>query len=212
MVERRHPPAWYPDPHDPARLRRWDGSSWTNDVRPFPDWVRSLRLAPGPPARRPRGRPVIARRLWAASTITLTTALVLLLSLTSPYRRTVDADRVRDLEFIAAASEVCTRAKEEVLRPYDPDVDDPEELATGVELFVDELRDIDVDPGDQPRVERWLAAWDEWTEAGHRFAVAQRLGDVDRAKAISQESAAARAEVNRFASANALEPCVIGEP
>lgn len=26
------PPAWYPDPHVPDRLRYWDGSTWTEHV------------------------------------------------------------------------------------------------------------------------------------------------------------------------------------
>ena len=31
------PPGWYPDPADPARLRRWDGEGWTTDVVPVAD-------------------------------------------------------------------------------------------------------------------------------------------------------------------------------
>ena len=27
------PPAWYPDPHSPDRLRYWDGGTWTEHVR-----------------------------------------------------------------------------------------------------------------------------------------------------------------------------------
>jgi len=29
-------PAWYPDPHDPARIRWWDGQTWTENVRDRP--------------------------------------------------------------------------------------------------------------------------------------------------------------------------------
>jgi len=39
--------AWYPDPHDPTRIRWWDGATWTENVRdrpdaspdPTPDWA-----------------------------------------------------------------------------------------------------------------------------------------------------------------------------
>ena len=30
------PTGWYPDPHNPAELRLWDGAAWTNDVKPAP--------------------------------------------------------------------------------------------------------------------------------------------------------------------------------
>lgn len=38
---RTRPPAWYPEPRDPAVLRYWDGSRWTDLRRPRPTWVPS---------------------------------------------------------------------------------------------------------------------------------------------------------------------------
>jgi hypothetical protein len=46
------PPGWYPDPADDARLRRWDGHVWTQDVILNPDGgpvVAAVQPAPSAP-------------------------------------------------------------------------------------------------------------------------------------------------------------------
>lgn len=45
-------PGWYPDPADPARLRRWDGHQWTGDVQPATGPTATPFNGPGqgPPA------------------------------------------------------------------------------------------------------------------------------------------------------------------
>lgn len=44
------PAAWYPDPHDAAQLRWWDGGRWTEHVEPRP---ATAAVAPGFPAAGP---------------------------------------------------------------------------------------------------------------------------------------------------------------
>ncbi|MDC7122035.1 DUF2510 domain-containing protein [Cellulomonas fimi] len=44
------PAAWYPDPHDAAQLRWWDGGRWTDHVEPRP---ATAAVAPGFPAAGP---------------------------------------------------------------------------------------------------------------------------------------------------------------
>lgn len=44
------PAAWYPDPHDTAQLRWWDGGRWTEHVEPRPT---TAAVAPGFPAAGP---------------------------------------------------------------------------------------------------------------------------------------------------------------
>jgi hypothetical protein len=39
-----NPPGWYPDPHDPATQRYWDGAQWTESRAPG-----ALPAAPKPP-------------------------------------------------------------------------------------------------------------------------------------------------------------------
>ncbi|MBW3615842.1 MAG: DUF2510 domain-containing protein, partial [Actinobacteria bacterium] len=77
MPARSHPPAWYPDPKDPARVRRWDGRAWTNDVRPLPEWLRTLRLSAGPAVQASRS----SRGLWATSAALLVLGALLMVIL-----------------------------------------------------------------------------------------------------------------------------------
>jgi Domain of unknown function (DUF4328)/Protein of unknown function (DUF2510) len=46
------PPNWYPDPHDPARSRYWDGTRWTEHTHPLAAPAAALAYrSPVPPAR-----------------------------------------------------------------------------------------------------------------------------------------------------------------
>ena len=40
------PSGWYTDPADPTRLRRWDGTQWTQDVVPDPDHATAAPAGP----------------------------------------------------------------------------------------------------------------------------------------------------------------------
>lgn len=211
-MARVHPAAWYPDPRDPQRLRRWNGRRWTDETRPFPDWLRELRPAQGPAKRgAPLPRAVVARRLWSASSMALLAAVVILLSLVSSWRSSsVVADRVADRDFIAAAAAICAEAERNVFAPYrDAAVRQPDDLARSVEGVVDNLRAVDVAPADREAVDGWMAAWDDWTSAGFAYASALARADADAAEKISADSAVARSVINRFAYANGLTDCAL---
>lgn len=63
-------PAWYPDPHDPARLRWWDGDAWTEHVQtppdqsPPPSYNGAASMAIAPAAR--TGRLATVTAPWIA--------------------------------------------------------------------------------------------------------------------------------------------------
>lgn len=177
-------------------------------MRPYPGWLRSLRLSDGPG---PRDRNRAARRLWALSTIAMTSALVLLLALVNANRATTMGDeRVRDDEFLAAADRACARADRDVVRPYvDSGASNPERLADGMERLVLELREFAVAGRDAGRVGAWLDAWDEWVAAGHAYADAVDADDDAKAAKISADSQSAKIAINRFALANGLASCVL---
>lgn len=141
----------------------------------------------------------------------LLAAIVLLLSLVSSWRSTVaPVDRVSDRDFIAEAGQICARAERDVFVPYrDAETRRPEDLALAVEGIVDDLRAIEVAPADQPKVDAWLAAWDDWTAAGFDYAAASNDGDADRAEDISNDAVLARSVINRFAYANGLTDCAL---
>ncbi|HVM08743.1 MAG TPA: DUF2510 domain-containing protein [Acidimicrobiales bacterium] len=212
-MDRPHPPAWYPDPRQPGYVRRWDGRAWTEDVRVLPGWLRELDLAPGPPSKRvPGDRSVLVRRLWSASTITLVFAVLLLLSLPSTglSSRAAPGEQVADERFLAAASETCNRANRNALQPFRAgSVDDPDALATALESFVDDLREIDVRPDDRAAVDAWIESWDRLIDAGHSNAAAIEAGDREEAARLNNEALVARAQVNRFSYANGLTTCVL---
>lgn len=211
-MAKTHPPAWYPDPYRPDQLRRWDGRAWTNEVRSIPPWLRTLRLAQGPPPRRftLRDRPAAARRLWSASAITLVFALLLALSLPAALR-TAGEDRISDGRFLAGATSVCEKANRAALRPFrSGDVSDPDALASAIGAFVRELRRIHVfEEDDRTKVEAWIARWETLSDTGHRHAAAIADGDEALAERLNNENLVTRAQINQFAYANGLTACVL---
>jgi len=210
-VATTYPPAWYPDPYRAGQLRRWDGKSWTNEVRSVPPWLATVRFAPGPPPRRlrVRDRPTLARRLWSASALTLVFALLLALSLPAALR-TADEERVGDPRFLAAASSLCDEANRSGLRAFRTgDRSDPDALATALERLVDELRAVDVSSDDRERVDAWIDRWERLAATGHRYADAVEYGDDERAGRLNDENLVTRAQINRFAYANGLTACVL---
>jgi hypothetical protein len=208
-VARARPPAWYPDPRDPGRLRRWDGRTWTADTRPFPSWLRTLQLAPGP--QRPPVTNLAIRRLWASSLVCLVLALVLLDVLG---RGGAFADHVADRRFVAAADAACSRTEALAIAPNaqplrgTAEVNRVRRIVDAQDRLVDDLRSLPVANADQPAVDRWLAAWDAWTTAGHRYAQASAEGDVARARQVSEHSRRAKMEIDAFATANGMPHCV----
>jgi hypothetical protein len=60
MAEGAIPPGWYPDPADPARLRRWDGQNWTADI------VLAQASAPVPPPPQQFAAPAASAPLFSS--------------------------------------------------------------------------------------------------------------------------------------------------
>ena len=179
-----HPPAWYPDPAQPDRIRRWDGRAWTNDVRPLPTWLRTLRLSPGPPDRVPKG----SRRLWMISAACLALGAMFLLVIGRG--EIVDPDRIADRTFAAAADERCAEAV----------ASDHDELLDEWTAMVDDLRELPVLASDAPAVDRWLRAWGRSIDLG-------REGSDAGARTLEERQRAEAARL-RFALVNGMNACL----
>jgi hypothetical protein len=207
VVQRSHPPAWYPDPDHPGRVRRWNGRAWTGDVRPIPDWLRTLRLSPGPVGRVPR----TSRWLWATSAALFTLGAVLMLAIGATGD---DADRIGDRVFARRANERCAQAATEVVDPNRrplkgaDEVARNERLADGWAQMVADLRRLPVAEADAPRVDSWLTAWDRWTSLGHDYADALRSRNEDDANAVAVRAQVPKLVINRFAVVNGIGACV----
>ena len=219
-----HPPAWYRDPRDPARVRRWDGSAWTGDVRPVPDWLRTLQLSPGPPSSAPlRTRPPSrvppptgsSRGLWWTSALLLL-AGALVMAFLGLAETTEDPDRLRDRSFARAADARCAQTGSSlgpdagrVLTGAD-EVARIERITSAWEVTAIDLRALPVLREDAPHVDRWLSTWDRWVTLGYDYAEALRTGDDDEARGILAEAAAPKAELRRFAVVNGMDDCAFG--
>ena len=227
-----HPPAWYRDPRDPARVRRWDGAAWTDEVRPVPDWLRSVQLSPGPaasPASSTGGRrggrgpswfsrgPAsgTTRRLWwTSAALLLGGALVMaFLALGEP---TPDPDRLGDRSFARAADARCAATGAALgegigrVLEGDAEVARIERITSAWEATAAELRALPVDPADARRVEQWLRTWDGWVGLGHDYADALRRGSDAEARDILDEAAGPQATLRRFAVVNGMDDCAFG--
>lgn len=209
MRRSSHPPAWYPDPHDPARIRRWNGRTWTDDVRPLPDWLRTLRLSPGPPNRVPR----TSSRLWATSAALLLIGAVLMAMLGTSRD---DVDRLQDKAFIASANDRCAATEVSVITPNRRHLDGAAEaaridaLAAGWETMIDDLRQLPRTPEDAPKIDRWLRSWDQWTTNGRAYADALRARDEREATRVLERSEPHNAAKTRFALVNGMNDCLFG--
>ncbi|HET9442004.1 MAG TPA: DUF2510 domain-containing protein [Acidimicrobiales bacterium] len=210
MAPQSHPPAWYPDPRDPRRVRRWDGRAWTHEVRPLPDWLRTLRLAPGPGGGGRHARRS-GRWLWLASAGLLLMGAGLMVALTpsTPEVATID-----DAAFAEAAETACRRALDDALG-LDPDDPAPTPAARvaarteGWEALVTGLRELEVARADRPAVLDWLAAWEVWTDLRHAYARALAGGDEEGAAALLRQLEEARRPITRFAMANGTPSCAV---
>ncbi|HVF32820.1 MAG TPA: DUF2510 domain-containing protein [Acidimicrobiales bacterium] len=187
-----HPPAWYPDPDHPDRIRRWDGRSWTGDVRPLPAWLRTLRLSPGPTARVPRG----SRRLWMISAACLLAGGMFLLVLSRG--EITDPDRLSDRTFTKAADQRCAAV----------DASEPAALLDDWAGLVDDLRDLPVATVDEAAVDRWLRAWERSIDLGRDRLTAMDAGDDDAADRAVQRRQGPEATRIRFALVNGMNACL----
>ncbi|MBW3556379.1 MAG: DUF2510 domain-containing protein [Actinobacteria bacterium] len=208
MAARPHPPAWYPDPKDPARIRRWDGRAWTSDVRPLPEWLRTLRLSPGPAGRSSRSN----RGLWATSAALLALGALVMVILDGS--GDVDEGRINDTGFVRQANRRCAQAQQEVVEPNRKaqkgvsQARRVEALASGWEQMVSDLRRLDVGRQDRAKVDRWLRAWDSWTRLGHDYAAALDADDSASAQQVLERSRPSKQEISRFAYVNGMNACI----
>ena len=210
MTERAFPPAWYEDPVQEGRLRRWDGRSWTHDVRPVPAWLGTVRLGPGPTASPRR----MARRFWAVSAAL--TALAFALLTLVRHGGGDDPDRLEENAFAREASTICDTARRGPLddvpaarrdgRPEDPRR--IEALVVGFEGMVADLRRIEVPVADRERVARWLGAWDDYISLGHRYAEALRAGDDRDELRANSDAQVPKQAVDRFSVVNGMNSCI----
>lgn len=200
----RDAPGWYRDPHDPGRLRRWNGRNWTRQTRPVPDWLRTVRAepAPGPPGRSR------ARGFWLLSIACLVAAFVVLV-LRGGSGETVES--IGDRDFAQAADRRCEEAAAEI-RSLPRSSDDAERIGRMIaewRLMVADLEGLDVAPADRSAVAAWLRDWRRWLDAGAEYVEALDEADRRTADFISNRSQPAKQRIDRFALANGMPSCVI---
>ena len=199
-----HPPAWYEDPSDPTRVRRWNGNAWTNDVRPRPPWLRMVRLSPGPTPAPPAG----GRRLWATSVAAFVLALVLFGALNRS--TAVDPDRLARAGYAVAASHECATTKQD-LKAIDPKLQGAGLVAARLllmEPMVERIRRIDPSRDDRARVARWVGSWDLLLAEVREELDAYRAGDAKRVDAVFSTSRTTKTTVDRFSTVNGMFDCV----
>lgn len=220
-----HPPAWYRDPRDPTRVRRWDGAAWTDEVRPVPDWLRTVQLSDGPAVTTGTDRPTRSmasggaggstRRLWWTSAAMLL-ASGLVMAFLGLGERTEDPDRLGDRAFARAADARCAATGSALgdrigrVLEGDAEVARIERITSAWEATAVDLRALPVDPADARLVEQWLTTWDRWVDLGHEYADALRTGADDDARSILDEAEAPQATLQRFAAVNGMDDCAFG--
>ncbi|HEX2849323.1 MAG TPA: DUF2510 domain-containing protein [Acidimicrobiales bacterium] len=207
MARRAHPPAWYPDPRDPARLRRWDGRVWTTETRPFPEWLRTLELSPGP-GRRGRSR---SRRLWMASLSLLAVAVALVWVREVPAG--LDRERITDTAFVTRANSVCAGVASTVYadtRHHSDAIDDAarlRELDAGWSRMVNDLDAIRATPAAGPKVDEWRTQWREVVRLLGVYAD-EIEANGRPTPATSRALNRAKQRVDRFAYVNGMNSCL----
>lgn len=207
-------PGWYPDDTG-TRMRRWDGTDWTGEVRDLPPWMTS-----GDDARSATGRRL--GRHWVILGAVVAAIFVVVTIKAWTASPDLPPRTVHDEEFIAAANATCRESlaplKEERPQPGTPEGRDPgphERVAAQVDDTADELvviaqdlRGIPVDADDEADVEAWLAEWDRYAAIGHRYADAVRDESKEQEELI-REGAASSRQADAFARANGLKDCTL---
>lgn len=208
-------PGWYPD--DAGRMRRWDGSRWTGEVRELPPWMAGEGQETMQAARRRRLAPhwivlgVVTAALFVGISVKAWTAAPNL-----PDRTVFDAD------FIAAANAKCraslTPLKEQRPQPGTPEGRDPgphekvaarvDETADQLVVIADDLRRIPVDAVEDGAVQGWLDEWDNYAAIGHQYADAVR-DDSKAQEDLIRRGAESSRRADAFAQANKLKDCTL---
>jgi hypothetical protein len=211
-------PGWYDDPDDTDGIRYWDGSAWTSQRRPRPDWTDTKPATRQPPSylqtRRP-GAPAPNKWWVALALIAVAASLAWALSLTILKRHDVGRRTITDASFIAAASTLCQQQLTPLLRAERPKVGDSDALvadkteaaATGLDALIAALRQIPVQPADQARVTAWLDNWARYVQTGHAVAAADRTHDASKYEPLLEQGRKQRFPVTDFAQANGIKHC-----
>jgi Protein of unknown function (DUF2510) len=211
-------PGWYDDPDDTDAIRYWNGSAWTGQRRPRPEWTDTTPALSPPPSylqtRRP-GAP--GPNMWwvALALIAVAASLAWALSLTILKRHNVGPRTITDASFIAAANSLCRQQLTPLLNAQRPKVGDSDALvadkteaaATGLDALIATLRQIPVQRADQARVGVWLDNWARYVQTGHAVAVADRTHDASKYEPLLEQGRKQRFPVTDFAQANGIKRC-----
>lgn len=187
-----HPAAWYRDPHDPGRVRRWDGGAWTGEVRAVPDWLRTFALAEGPGRR----APYRSRRLWTISALLLFAGAAIGVAVRP---NVPDPDRIDDPTFVAAANGVCRS-----LGLREAPMGEARLAGTAWDEVADEIDNLVPRPLNQPAVDRWVGGWRDLAATARAFADAS---DSQTRQLTTTEAVRVALSVNRFSYVNGLNDC-----
>lgn len=211
-------PGWYRDPEDPALIRYWDGSHWTDKRRPRPEWAPAMT-----PAEEAAHRAALRRRRWylrGGGTIAVGALVVLTLLAIRADVPAIPPRSVEDTAFTAAAESVCARTMPAILeQPPEPGGDDEppadeafaqriEKTATDLSGVLAELRRIPVAAPDRPEIEAWLGDWALFIDVGHRYAAAVRRGKPSEFKKVGAQGDAPSRRIYQFSKANDMPSCV----
>gem|GEM_PF-3206949 len=205
-------PGWYPDPDDPARMRRWDGAHWTPDHRPLPSWYSSSH---------PQGSVLRRNRHWVILA-TVMAFVVLALGFRSIQPKVKLPPRtVTDAAFIASANRSC-QARLVPLHNERPRLGtaaaknpgDETTVAGQVDHIVSELlalqgelKGLPLDAAQQATVSQWMADWDTYIDYGRQYAGFLRAHDIRSYSSVAQASTTSGQRANLFAQANGLDDC-----
>jgi hypothetical protein len=154
--------------------------------------------------------------------IVLIAAIVLVSAVVIGYRVTRPAPSgpkvLTDQGFVDSANAVCKEAIPD-LRPQSTSRDDivsPEQIAEqatrsadGLAALSVELRALPAAAEQRTFIEGWLDGWGPFVDAGRRYAVAIRSGDVEAADEIARSGDKAQRQADAFARGNGLDACLL---
>lgn len=223
---RKLAPAWHRDVSTPARIRYWNGSRWTKQVRPLPQWWPGIppdvvTALPTPESiadeRIRRLRRLQRRLVGVAFILGLTAWSAFVLSVDPPLPA---GERIDNEQWRAAAAGVCTTRLIEastVFATASASSTDEQRAAAleGAARSVDDLAtDIGslpetasvVDTTDQTAIDGWIAWWREYADMGRLSATARSNGNEDLA--ALQRGTELEELLLGFAFVNELSECV----
>lgn len=83
-----------------------------------------------------------------------------------------------------------------------------DEVADSLERVVADLRALDVRAQDADEVATWFGHFDDYIEAGRRYAEALRTGDESLYSKVDDEGVAPLQAISRFARGNHIDSCI----